>query len=119
MGFLEETGACRAVLTCMTVNASCTSLNKSCTAESDHADALCGGCLPGRGGGLGGVVPPLVMVFIHGRSGSYGWGLVLLALVAASAMMLTITVVRSTAIRRKADASRAPGPAGPAALRTT
>jgi len=62
--------------------------------------------LVGAAGGLGGFVPPLVMGFIHGRLGSYGLGLALLALVAASTMVLTMTVVRSAAVRRTADSSR-------------
>ena len=60
--------------------------------------------LVGAAGGLGGFVPPLVMGFIHGRLGSYGLGLVLLALVALGTMVLTMTVVRSAAVRRVADA---------------
>ncbi|HEU5388749.1 MAG TPA: MFS transporter, partial [Streptosporangiaceae bacterium] len=39
----------------------------------------------GAAGGLGGFVPPLVMGGIYGASGSYGWGLVALAIVAAGA----------------------------------
>jgi NNP family nitrate/nitrite transporter-like MFS transporter len=68
--------------------------------------------LVGAAGGLGGFVPPLVMGFIHGRFGSYGLGLALLALVAASTLVFTVTVVRSTAVRRVADTSRPPEPAG-------
>ena len=37
-------------------------------------------------GGLGGFVPPLVMGGIYGASGSYAWGLLALAAVAAAAM---------------------------------
>jgi MFS transporter, NNP family, nitrate/nitrite transporter len=74
--------------------------------------------LVGAAGGLGGFVPPLVMGFIHGRFGSYGFGLALLALVAASTMVFTMTVVRSTAVRRVADASRSPEPAGSPASST-
>jgi len=61
--------------------------------------------LVGAAGGLGGFVPPLVMGFIHGRLGSYGLGLALLAAVAASTMVFTMSVVRSAAIRRTSDAS--------------
>jgi NNP family nitrate/nitrite transporter-like MFS transporter len=61
--------------------------------------------LVGAAGGLGGFVPPLVMGYIHGRLGSYGLGLALLALVAVSTMVLTMTVVRSGAVRRTAEAS--------------
>jgi MFS transporter, NNP family, nitrate/nitrite transporter len=74
--------------------------------------------LVGAAGGLGGFVPPLVMGFIHGRFGSYGFGLALLALVAASTVVFTMTVVRSTAVRRVADASRPPEPAGSPASST-
>jgi NNP family nitrate/nitrite transporter-like MFS transporter len=74
--------------------------------------------LVGAAGGLGGFVPPLVMGFIHGRFGSYGFGLALLALVAASTMVFTMTVVRSTEVRRAADASRPPKPAGSPASST-
>ena len=40
----------------------------------------------GAAGGLGGFVPPLVMGGIYGASGSYAWGLLALAAVAACAM---------------------------------
>jgi MFS transporter, NNP family, nitrate/nitrite transporter len=40
----------------------------------------------GAAGGLGGFVPPLVMGSIYGASGSYAWGLLALAAVAACAM---------------------------------
>ena len=60
--------------------------------------------LVGAAGGLGGFVPPLVMGFIYGRLGSYGLGLALLALVALGTMVLTMTIVRSAAVRRVADA---------------
>lgn len=69
--------------------------------------------LVGAAGGLGGFVPPLVMGYIHGRTGSYGLGLALLAIVAASTLVLTMTVVRSAAARRLADAARPPSPALP------
>lgn len=59
--------------------------------------------LVGAAGGLGGFVPPLVMGFIHGRLGSYGLGLALLALVALGTLVLTTTVVRSNALRRAMD----------------
>jgi len=62
--------------------------------------------LVGAAGGLGGFVPPLVMGYIHGQLGSYGLGLALLALVAASTMVLTMTVVRSAAVQRAAEAGR-------------
>ena len=53
--------------------------------------------LVGAAGGLGGFVPPLVMGSIYGRSGSYGLGLLLLALVALATLVLTSTVVRGPA----------------------
>lgn len=53
--------------------------------------------LVGAAGGLGGFVPPLVMGTVYGRSGSYGVGLLLLALVALATLGLTSTVVRRPA----------------------
>ena len=50
--------------------------------------------LVGAAGGLGGFIPPLVMGSIYGRSGSYGLGLLLLAIVALATLALTATVVR-------------------------
>ena len=67
--------------------------------------------LVGAAGGLGGFVPPLVMGFIHGRLGSYGLGLALLAVVAASTMVFTMTVVRFAARRRSVDARTSGRPA--------
>jgi MFS transporter, NNP family, nitrate/nitrite transporter len=67
--------------------------------------------LVGAAGGLGGFVPPLVMGFIHGRLGSYGLGLLLLAGVAASTMVFTMTVVRSGGARRAAEARGSGRPA--------
>lgn len=87
------------------------------TAPANKVGSVTG--LVGAAGGLGGFVPPLVMGFIHGRLGSYGLGLALLAVVAASTMVLTMTVVRSTAVRQIADAARPPEPVAPPALRTT
>jgi MFS transporter, NNP family, nitrate/nitrite transporter len=60
--------------------------------------------LVGAAGGLGGFVPPLVMGAVYGRYGSYGVGLALLSLVAIAALVLTTTIVRSTTIRRVAEA---------------
>jgi NNP family nitrate/nitrite transporter-like MFS transporter len=51
----------------------------------------------GAAGGLGGFVPPLVMGFLYGRTGSYGLGLALLSVVALGVLLLTATVVRSAA----------------------
>lgn len=64
--------------------------------------------LVGAAGGLGGFVPPLVMAYIHGRTGAYGGGLALLALVAAATMAFTMTVVRPAALARAADAGGSP-----------
>ena len=78
--------------------------------------------LVGAAGGLGGFLPPLVMGFVYGRTGSYGLGLALLAAVAAGMVVLTLTVVRRTAERRTADAraaDRGQGPAAPGTLRET
>ena len=55
----------------------------------------------GAAGGLGGFVPPLVMGGIYGASGSYAWGLLALAIVAAAAMAY------SAAGRRRAVTTRA------------
>jgi NNP family nitrate/nitrite transporter-like MFS transporter len=57
--------------------------------------------LVGAAGGLGGFVPPLVMSSVYSSTGSYGWGLALLALVAAGCLLLTVTVVRGTAHTRE------------------
>jgi MFS transporter, NNP family, nitrate/nitrite transporter len=40
----------------------------------------------GAAGGLGGFIPPLLMGSIYGADGSYGWGLIALAVVAGGAM---------------------------------
>ncbi|HET9966981.1 MAG TPA: MFS transporter [Streptosporangiaceae bacterium] len=45
----------------------------------------------GAAGGLGGFVPPLVMGGIYGASGSYAWGLLALAAVAAGAMTYSLS----------------------------
>jgi NNP family nitrate/nitrite transporter-like MFS transporter len=55
--------------------------------------------LVGAAGGLGGFVPPLVMGYVYGRTDSYAIGLVLLAVTAALTLLLTLTVVRRTAVR--------------------
>jgi NNP family nitrate/nitrite transporter-like MFS transporter len=73
--------------------------------------------LVGAAGGLGGFVPPLVMGYIYGRTDSYGLGLALLALVAAATMVFTMTVVRSAAVRRAADAGGLPNTPRPNTLR--
>jgi NNP family nitrate/nitrite transporter-like MFS transporter len=56
--------------------------------------------LVGAAGGLGGFVPPLVMGFVYGRTGSYSIGLLLLAVVAAATLALTVTAVRRTSSSR-------------------
>jgi NNP family nitrate/nitrite transporter-like MFS transporter len=43
----------------------------------------------GAAGGLGGFVPPLVMGSIYGATGSYQWGLFLLALACATVALFT------------------------------
>lgn len=48
----------------------------------------------GAAGGLGGFVPPLVMGAIYGATGSYAWGLLALAVVAAAAMTYSVTTRR-------------------------
>jgi NNP family nitrate/nitrite transporter-like MFS transporter len=48
----------------------------------------------GAAGGLGGFVPPLVMGGIYGAIGSYAWGLIALAVVAAGAMSYTLATRR-------------------------
>jgi len=45
----------------------------------------------GAAGGLGGFVPPLVMGGIYGASGTYAWGLLALAAVAACAMIYSFS----------------------------
>ncbi len=52
--------------------------------------------LVGAAGGIGGFVPPLVMGYIYGRTESYSIGLTLLAITAALALILTLTLVRAT-----------------------
>lgn len=55
--------------------------------------------LVGAAGGLGGFVPPLIMGYVYGRSESYAIGLWLLSVTAALALLLTVTVVRRTALQ--------------------
>ncbi|WP_340539100.1 MFS transporter [Nocardioides sp. GXZ039] len=54
--------------------------------------------LVGAAGGLGGFVPPLLMGWIYGATESYAIGLWLLAVTAALTLVLTLTVVRRTAV---------------------
>ncbi|MER6558030.1 MFS transporter [Streptomyces sp. NPDC001027] len=51
----------------------------------------------GAAGGLGGFLPPLVMGSLYGAYGTYAAGLALLAIVAAAALVYTLTVVRAAA----------------------
>jgi len=48
----------------------------------------------GAAGGLGGFVPPLLMGSLFGHLGTYGPGLIALAVVAVLVLALTVTVVR-------------------------
>jgi NNP family nitrate/nitrite transporter-like MFS transporter len=64
--------------------------------------------LVGAAGGLGGFVPPLIMGYVYGRTESYAIGLILLAVTAFLALVLTMTIVRRTAT---AGATAAPAPA--------
>jgi NNP family nitrate/nitrite transporter-like MFS transporter len=54
--------------------------------------------LVGAAGGLGGFVPPLIMGYVYGRTDSYAIGLWLLSATAALTLILTLTVVRRTAL---------------------
>ena len=56
----------------------------------------------GAAGGLGGFVPPLVMGSIYGASGSYAWGLLALAMVAAAAMAYSISTRRQAVTSQSA-----------------
>ncbi|MGO4341763.1 MFS transporter [Pedococcus sp. 2YAF34] len=62
--------------------------------------------LVGAAGGLGGFVPPLIMSSVYASRGSYGLGLVLLALVALGCLALSLTIVRSTARAREVGVAR-------------
>ncbi|MEU3631884.1 MFS transporter [Streptomyces fradiae] len=61
----------------------------------------------GAAGGLGGFLPPLVMGTLYGRYETYAAGLALLAVVAAAALVYTLTGVRA------AVEGAGPPPAGP------
>ncbi len=65
--------------------------------------------LVGAAGGLGGFVPPLVMGYVYGRTTSYAIGLWMLAVTAALTLLLTVTVVRRTALRPDQAGRRALG----------
>ncbi len=63
-------------------------------APSDKVGAVTG--VVGAAGGLGGFVPPLLMGSLYGAFGSYAFGLIGLAVVAAGALVLSATVVRQS-----------------------
>ncbi|GAA1615544.1 hypothetical protein GCM10009789_82020 [Kribbella sancticallisti] len=42
-------------------------------------------------------MPPLIMGYVYGRTDSYAIGLTLLSVTAALTLVLTLTIVRSTA----------------------
>lgn len=60
------------------------------SAPAQHVGAVTG--VVGAAGGLGGFVPPLVMGGIYGASGSYAWGLIALAVVAAAATTFSLAL---------------------------
>jgi NNP family nitrate/nitrite transporter-like MFS transporter len=64
--------------------------------------------LVGAAGGLGGFVPPLIMGYVYGRTDSYGIGLGMLSVTAALTLLLTLTVVRSTAAAHERQSVPAP-----------
>jgi len=63
--------------------------------RSDQVGAVTG--VVGAAGGLGGFIPPLVMGAIYGHTGSYRWGLLLLAGVAALTAAYTAIRMRPRA----------------------
>ena len=62
-------------------------------APADKVGSVTG--VVGAAGGLGGFIPPLVMGFVYSQFGSYAIGLGALAVVAAAALVLAATVVRT------------------------
>ncbi|VXA93121.1 putative nitrate/nitrite transporter NarK2 [Aeromicrobium sp. 9AM] len=58
--------------------------------------------LVGAAGGLGGFVPPLIMGYVYGRTDSYAIGLWMLSATAVVALLLSVTIVRRTAIQGEA-----------------
>ena len=62
-------------------------------APADKVGSVTG--VVGAAGGLGGFFPPLVMGFVYGQFGSYALGLGALAVVAAAALVLDSTAVRT------------------------
>jgi NNP family nitrate/nitrite transporter-like MFS transporter len=69
-------------------------------APAERVGAVTG--VVGAAGGLGGFVPPLLMGSIYGASGSYAWGLIALAVVAAGAMCYAAASGRRPAAARPA-----------------
>jgi len=67
-------------------------------APADKVGSVTG--IVGAAGGLGGFVPPLVMGYVYQQYGSYAAGLVALSVVAAAALVLTVTVVRRAVAAR-------------------
>jgi len=61
--------------------------------------------LVGAAGGLGGFVPPLIMGYVYGHTDSYGIGLMLLSVTAALTLLLTVTIVRTTANQKRNEHS--------------
>jgi len=64
-------------------------------APADKVGAVTG--VVGAAGGLGGFVPPLLMGTLYGSLGSYAFGLIGLAAVAAGVLFLTVTAVKHSA----------------------
>ena len=71
-------------------------------APADKVGSVTG--VVGAAGGLGGFLPPLVMGFVYGQWGSYAAGLAALAVVAAAALVLTVTAVGKTVAARAPSA---------------
>jgi NNP family nitrate/nitrite transporter-like MFS transporter len=69
-------------------------------APADKVGSVTG--IVGAAGGLGGFVPPLVMGYLYQQYGSYAVGLGALSVVAAAALLLTVTVVRRATVRASA-----------------
>jgi NNP family nitrate/nitrite transporter-like MFS transporter len=63
--------------------------------------------LVGAAGGLGGFIPPLIMGDIYGRTNSYAIGLLMLTAAAAATLIMTLTVVRSTAQKAELEHAEA------------
>jgi MFS transporter, NNP family, nitrate/nitrite transporter len=71
-------------------------------APADKVGSVTG--IVGAAGGLGGFVPPLVMGYLYQQYGSYAAGLAALSVVAAAALLLTVTVMRRAVAGRAAVA---------------